>query len=84
MLLFRKKEVRTMSEEVKCWTSKRKSSLVIQILKGQTSIAEAAREFDITPSEIESWLEDAQRGIRCISTILAFPHHALKFSKLAV
>lgn len=52
-----------MSEEVKRWTSKRKSSLVIQILKGQTTIAEAAREFDITPSEIESWIEDAQRGM---------------------
>lgn len=52
-----------MSEEVKRWTSKRKSSLVIQILKGQTTIGEAAREFDITPSEIESWIEDAQRGM---------------------
>ena len=52
-----------MSEEVKRWSSKRKSTLIMQIFKGQTTVSEAAREFDITPSEIESWISDAQRGM---------------------
>ena len=52
-----------MSEEVKRWTSKRKSALAIKLLKGQTTISEASREYDLTPSEIQSWLVDAERGM---------------------
>jgi transposase-like protein len=52
-----------MSEDVKRWTSKRKSSLVIQILKGQTSISEASRQHDLTPSEIKCWVDDAEKGM---------------------
>jgi transposase-like protein len=52
-----------MSEEVKRWTSKRKSALVIQILKGQTTISEASRQHDLPPSEIQSWVYDAERGM---------------------
>jgi transposase-like protein len=52
-----------MSEEVKRWTSKRKSALVIQILKGQTTISEASRQYDLPPSEIQSWVDDAERGM---------------------
>lgn len=40
-----------MSEEVKRWTSKRKASLVIQIVKGQTTLSEASREFDLPPPQ---------------------------------
>lgn len=46
-----------MSEDVKLWTSKRKSSLVIQILKGQTSTSEASRLHGSTPSELKSWVD---------------------------
>lgn len=52
-----------MSEDAKRWTSKRKASLVIQILKGQTTLSEASREFDLPPSEIQSWIDEAQRGM---------------------
>lgn len=46
-----------MSEEVKRWTSKRKSALVIKLLKGQVTISEASREYNLTPSEISpGWL----------------------------
>lgn len=49
-----------MGEELKRWTSKRKATLVIEIFKGQTTISEAARQYDLTPSEIQSWIDDAQ------------------------
>lgn len=52
-----------MSEEVKRWTSKRKATLVIELLKGQTTVAEASRQYDLTPSEIQSWMVDAENGM---------------------
>ena len=52
-----------MSEDVKRWTSKRKSSLVIQILKGETAISEASRQYDLTPSELQCWVNDAHKGM---------------------
>lgn len=52
-----------MSEEVKRWTSKRKASLVIQVLKGQTTVSESAREYGLTPSEVQSWVDEAERGM---------------------
>lgn len=39
-----------MDEEVKRWTAKRKSALVIEILQGKTTVAEARRAFDL-PAE---------------------------------
>lgn len=52
-----------MSEDVKRWTSKRKTALVIQILKGQTTLPEASRLYDLPPSEIQTWIDDAERGM---------------------
>lgn len=45
------------------WTAKRKASLVMDIMKGKTTLAEASREHDLTPSEIQDWTEDAQKGM---------------------
>jgi transposase-like protein len=45
------------------WTAKRKTALVIEIIQGETMVAEASRSFDLSPSEIEGWIEDAKRGI---------------------
>ena len=52
-----------MDEEFKRWTAKRKAALVTEIIQGKTSIGEASRAFDIPPSEIEEWIEDAKRGM---------------------
>jgi transposase-like protein len=52
-----------MEEEIKRWTAKRKSALVIEILQGKTTVAEAGRAFDLPPSEVESWVDDARRGM---------------------
>lgn len=45
------------------WTAKRKSSLVLDIIKGNTTSAQAAREYDLTVSEIEEWVADAMAGM---------------------
>ncbi|EED31990.1 hypothetical protein NOR53_3429 [gamma proteobacterium NOR5-3] len=49
--------------EIKRWTAKRKAELIRHIYKGQTTVNDAAREFDLTPSEIERWMQDAEAGM---------------------
>ena len=53
----------TMDDSIKRWTAKRKTALVIEIIQGKTTVSEASRSFDLTPSEIEGWVEDAKRGM---------------------
>jgi transposase-like protein len=52
-----------MDESIKRWTAKRKTALVIGIIQDKTTVAEASRSFDLSPSEIEGWVEDAKRGM---------------------
>lgn len=44
-------------EDVQRWTTKRKAALVLSILKGETSVQEAARTHGVTAAEIEDWKE---------------------------
>ena len=52
-----------MEDEVKRWTARRKSALVLDLIQGKTTVAEASRAYDLAPSEVESWLEDGKRGM---------------------
>ncbi|MFT3815888.1 MAG: DUF1153 domain-containing protein [Acidovorax sp.] len=52
-----------MEQEIKRWTAKRKTALMLEIIQGKTSVAEASRSYDLPPSEIESWVEDGRKGI---------------------
>lgn len=42
----------TMEDNIKLWTAKRKTAPVIEIIQGKTTVAEASRSFDLSPSEI--------------------------------
>ena len=53
----------TMENDIKRWTAKRKAALVMEIIQGKTTISEASRAFDISPSEIEAWVDEAKRGM---------------------
>ena len=44
-------------DEIQRWTAKRRVALVTSILKGETSVAEAARKHGLTVAEIEDWRE---------------------------
>jgi len=44
-------------DDVQRWTAKRRVALVVSILKGETSVAEAARKHALTVAEIEEWRE---------------------------
>jgi transposase-like protein len=52
-----------MEEDIKRWTARRKAALVLEIIQGKTTVAEASRSIDITPSEIEEWVEEGKRGM---------------------
>ena len=52
-----------MTEEIKRWTAKRKSALVLDIIQGKTTVSEASRQYDLTPSEIAQWVDNAKAGM---------------------
>lgn len=52
-----------MEDEIKRWTAKRKSALVLDIMQGKTTVSEASRAYDLSPSELEQWVDDAKRGM---------------------
>ncbi len=41
----------------KRWTAKRRDALIVEILRGDTSVAEAARKHGLTVAELEDWRE---------------------------
>ena len=43
------------AEPIERWTAKRRVVLVVSILKGETSVAEAARQHGLTVAEVEDW-----------------------------
>ncbi len=53
----------TIDDSIKRWAAKRKTALVVEIIQGMTTVAEASRAYDLSPSEIEGWVEDAKRGM---------------------
>jgi len=52
-----------MEEEIKRWTARRKSALVLEIIQGKTTVSEASRRFDLSPSELEDWIEHGKAGM---------------------
>jgi hypothetical protein len=52
-----------VEEDFKCWTAKRKAALLTETLQGKTSVFEAARSFDLSPSEIEDWVDEGKKGL---------------------
>ncbi len=49
--------------EVRRWTAKRKAELVLDLMKGKVEISEVSRAYDLCPSEIEGWMEQALSGM---------------------
>ena len=52
-----------MEEGIKRWTARRKSALVLEIVQGKTTVAEASRQFDLTPSEVEDCVDQGKAGM---------------------
>jgi len=37
--------------------------VVVEIIQGKTTVAEVSRQFDLTPSEIEDWVDQGKAGM---------------------
>lgn len=50
------------------WTARRKADLVLEIIKGQKTVVDAAREYDLRQSDIQNWMdtfmEYGRQGLR--------------------
>lgn len=46
------------------WTAGRKAAVVLDIIKGRTTAAEVARQFDLTVAEVDGWVERFTEGGR--------------------
>ena len=49
--------------DIQRWTGKRKAELVLEILTGKITVAEACRRHSLIPSEIEEWMEDGTKAM---------------------
>ena len=56
-----------MEDDIKRWTAKRKTALVLDIIQGKTTISEASRAFDLSPSDVEQWVDEGRRASRWLS-----------------
>jgi transposase-like protein len=52
-----------IGEEIKRWTVRRKSALVLGIIQGNITVSEASRQFDLPPAETESWVDQSRAGL---------------------
>ena len=51
-----------MEDEIKRWTAKRKSALVMEILQGKTTVAEAARVKVVVASVMQPTVEYSRQA----------------------
>lgn len=52
-----------MDEDVRRWTARRKSALVLEIIQGKTIVPEASQHYDLIPFEVEEWVEQGKAGM---------------------
>jgi len=49
-------------EGIQRWTARRRTALVLQLIRGETSAQEAARKHGLTVAEVEDWREKFLTG----------------------
>ncbi|MGD8806798.1 MAG: DUF1153 domain-containing protein [Chloroflexota bacterium] len=50
-------------DDVKRWTAKRRQALILQLVRGETTPAEAARKYGLTVREVEEWRDKAMAAM---------------------
>jgi transposase-like protein len=49
-------------ETIERWTAQRKAAIILDVLKGQISVPEAARKYGFTQGEYRKWADEFMRG----------------------
>ena len=52
----------TLPNDIKRWTAKRRTALVLQIIKGETTARKAAREHGLKASDFQHWFDCFMSG----------------------
>jgi transposase-like protein len=54
-------------EAIERWTAQRKAAIIIEVMKGQISVPEAARKYGFTQGEYRKWAEEYhQAGVEAL------------------
>ena len=57
------------SETIERWTAQRKAAIILEVLKGQISVPEAARKYGFTQGEYRKWADEYhQAGVEALKT----------------
>jgi transposase-like protein len=46
-----------MGEQQQRWTAKRKAEIILHIIRQTTTVIDVARQNDLTPSEVQEWID---------------------------
>ena len=49
-------------EPIERWTAQRKATIILEVLKGQISVPEAARKYGVTQGDYRKWTDEFMRG----------------------
>ncbi len=49
-------------ETIERWTAQRKAAIILEVLKGQISVPEAARKYGFTQGEYRKWADEFMRS----------------------
>ena len=52
----------TLPNDIKRWTAKRRTALVLQIIRGETTVRKAAREHGLKASDVQHWFDSFMSG----------------------
>ncbi len=56
-------------ESIERWTAQRKAAIILEVLKGQISVPEAARKYGFTQNEYRKWADEYhQAGVEALKT----------------
>ena len=60
-----------MEQQFQRWTAKRKSELILELIKGTKNLVDVCREHDLKQSEVDLWVEtflkSGERGLKANS-----------------
>jgi transposase-like protein len=49
-------------EPIERWTAQRKAAIIVEVMKGQISVPEAARKYGFTQNEYRRWADEYHRA----------------------
>ena len=53
----------TVEERKRHWTARRKCTVVLEVLQGRVTLAEASRRLNVTAAEIAEWIDTGKAGM---------------------